>query len=144
MNWGYKIIVVYIVFISGILLLVFKSSSQNQDLVASDYYEQELKYQDRIEQVKRADALSVPVTYHLQNGILLVKFPAEMSNLPVNASVLLYCVADQAKDLHFSLHTDNGQTQIAIPAVNHGLHELQVTWVAGKESYFDKQKIMLP
>ena len=45
MNWGYKILTVYIIFIAGILFLVFKSSNQNQDLVTKDYYEQELKYQ---------------------------------------------------------------------------------------------------
>ena len=43
MNWGYKIVLVYIVFITGIVTLVYKSSAQNQDLVVNDYYEQELK-----------------------------------------------------------------------------------------------------
>ena len=50
MNWGYKILMVYVIFIAGILLLVFKSSSQNQDLVTEDYYEQELKYQQKIDE----------------------------------------------------------------------------------------------
>ena len=49
MNWGYKILFVYIAFIAGILLMVFKSSTQKRDLVTADYYAKELKYQERID-----------------------------------------------------------------------------------------------
>ena len=63
MNWGYKILTVYIIFIAGILLLVFKSSTQNQDLVTKDYYEQELKYQQVIDATERANALSSEVKF---------------------------------------------------------------------------------
>ena len=45
MNWGYKIMLAYVVFIAGILFLVFKSSSQKVELVTENYYEQELKFQ---------------------------------------------------------------------------------------------------
>ena len=41
MNWGYKIIVVYAVFISGMLFLAFKSTEQNIQLVTEDYYTKE-------------------------------------------------------------------------------------------------------
>ena len=58
MNWGYKILLVYAVFIAGILFLVYKASSQKMDLVTPDYYEQELKYQSQINATERANALS--------------------------------------------------------------------------------------
>ena len=45
MNWGYKIILVYVLFVAGIVFLVVRSSMENTDLVTSDYYEKELKYQ---------------------------------------------------------------------------------------------------
>jgi len=38
MNWGYKILFVYIAFVAGILAMVFGSSSQKVDLVTPDYY----------------------------------------------------------------------------------------------------------
>ena len=61
MNWGYKILIVYIVFIAGIVTLVYKSSVQNQDLVVNDYYDQELKYQDKIDAVLRTNNLKSAV-----------------------------------------------------------------------------------
>ena len=62
MNWGYKILFVYIAFVAGILAMVFGSSSQKVDLVTPDYYAKELKYQDKIDELGRVAALSAPVT----------------------------------------------------------------------------------
>ena len=37
-NWGHSIIIVYALFVGGILLLALRSSQQKFDLVKSDYY----------------------------------------------------------------------------------------------------------
>jgi hypothetical protein len=144
MNWGYKILSIYAIFIVGIMFMVFKSSSQNQDLVTSDYYEQELKYQDRIDDTQRANALSADVKYAIQNHELNIILPSEMKNTKIDAEVLLYCTADQTKDIRKSFSTENGAISFAVPASNKGLHELQLTWKANGTSYFYKHKIMIP
>ena len=56
MNWGYKILLVYLIFILGILFMVFKSSTQKTDLVTTDYYAKELKYQEKIDEMKQVVA----------------------------------------------------------------------------------------
>ena len=61
MNWGYKILMVYILFVAGIMVMVFMSSTQNTDLVTTDYYEKELVYQQKIDQISRTSALSAKV-----------------------------------------------------------------------------------
>ena len=58
MSWGYKILGVYLVFVTGIVFLVIKSSNQKVDLVTKDYYEQELMYQDKINETARASKLT--------------------------------------------------------------------------------------
>ena len=64
-NWGYKIVLVYSVFVAGILYLVVQSSRQQMDLVTDDYYAQEIRYQEKIDQSKRASALSEPIRYQV-------------------------------------------------------------------------------
>ena len=44
---------VYLAFVAGMGFLVFKASNQEFDLVTKDYYEQELKYQQVIDQSAR-------------------------------------------------------------------------------------------
>ena len=47
LNWGYKIAIFYILFVVGIVFLVFKASNQKVDLVTADYYGEEVRYQGR-------------------------------------------------------------------------------------------------
>ena len=144
MNWGYKILTVYIIFVAGIIFLVFKSSSQNQDLVTPDYYEQELKFQGRIDEIERANALSTPVTYNLQGHELNLFFPQEMKGKNINASLLLYCTTDKSKDIEKKLTVENGKATFTIPPANKGSHELKLSWSVNGNSYYYQHKLILP
>ena len=75
MNWGYKILIVYAVFVTGIVFMVYKSSNEKMDLVTADYYGKELKFQQQIDETKRTDALSEEVRYEVKNNRLLIYFP---------------------------------------------------------------------
>ncbi len=143
MNWGYKILTVYIIFVAGILFLVFKSSFQNQDLVVPDYYEQELKFQQRIDETERANALSKEVTYEIREKEIIINFPPEMKGIFVTAHVLLYCTADKNKDIKQKLTTQDGEIKLALPPINKGLHELKINWEANGKTYYYGQKIFI-
>jgi len=144
MNWGYKILTVYIVFVIGMIFMVFKSSVQNQDLVTTDYYEKELKYQQIIDETNRANALSADIKYELNGNEIILSFPAEMKDKNINAHVLLYCIADKTKDTEQDLSTGNAQLHIPVPAKNKGSHQLKINWVADRTSYYNELKLMIP
>ena len=59
---------VYIAFVAGMGFLVLKASSQKFDLVTKDYYDQELKYQQVIDQAANSSRLSAPVTIERNRG----------------------------------------------------------------------------
>ncbi|MBK8496783.1 MAG: FixH family protein [Chitinophagaceae bacterium] len=75
MNWGTKILIVYVAFISGVLYMVFKSSSQKSDLVTADYYAKELRYQEKIDEMNRVVDLRAPVEYEIRDRIIYIRFP---------------------------------------------------------------------
>jgi hypothetical protein len=144
MNWGYKILVVYIVFIAGIVTLVYKSSVQNQDLVVEDYYNQELKYQYKIDEAKRADSLKEQVTYTIKNDEVIIKFPGEMRGLPLKANILLYCAKDEQKDIQKEVVTNDAMIHFPIPAGEKGIFTLKITWTVNNTNYYFEQKIIIP
>ena len=144
MNWGYKILIVYMIFIGGIGFLVFKSTMQNQDLVTPDYYEQELKYQQKIDEIQRSNQLSASVKYELKNGVIDIIFPKEMKDKEVTAQVLLYCIADKIKDTKKEFTTNTAAIAFNLPAANKGLHELQINWQSQGVTYYYKDKILVP
>ncbi|MFZ8343681.1 FixH family protein, partial [Staphylococcus aureus] len=49
MNWGYKLLLAFISFALIIGILVYKSINTKYDLVSTEYYKDELRYQDKID-----------------------------------------------------------------------------------------------
>jgi hypothetical protein len=104
MNWGKKILIVYLVFVLGIGFMVYKASTQNTDLVTTDYYAKELKYQEKIEQNKRTAALVAPVEYGIKDDTLSIKFPADFAGKKLTGEATLYCPSDEKKRYKKDFH----------------------------------------
>lgn len=140
MNWGYKILGVYLLFVAGIIYLVVRSSSEKIDLVTKDYYEQELVYQEKIEQSARAAALSAGISVETTGSHLRVSFPEEMKGRQITASVLLYCPSDSRKDIRREFITGEAFVLMEYPETYQGLFELQVDWKADGKNYYSLKK----
>lgn len=143
MNWGYKIILVFAVFVSGILFMVYSSFNHNIDLVSTNYYEEELKYQNVIDAMERANGLSAKVICAVENDSLQVKFPAELKQRQVKADVWLYFMADKKKDIKASLVTSTGQLAVPLTSLNKGLHDVKISWEVEGAQYYFEQKLFI-
>lgn len=143
MNWGYKIVMIYVLFVAGIIFMVFKSATQTVDLVTSDYYEQELVYQDKIDQAGRAAKLSSDLLYTINAGNIDIVFPEEMHGKNVQADVMLYCPSDKRKDLARSFNTNDGQLQFGFPKSYNGQFEVKVNWKVDGITYYSSNKMFI-
>ncbi len=143
MNWGYKILTVYGIFVAGILFMVFKSSQQNFDLVTEDYYAKELKFQQQIDAAGRANALSEPVRAEIKNNELLVHFPKDFAGKKIDGEIQLYYAADKTKDVVKSFSTTDNTAILLMPANTVGKHELHLKWNVDGLSYYFEQKVFL-
>lgn len=143
MNWGTKILIVYVAFVLGILLMVFKSSTQKTDLVTTDYYAKELKYQEKIDEMKRVSALSAPVEYSLQDNALVIRFPGDFADRMLTGEVLLYYAADENKDIKKSFSVQDGTVRMEVPAYCKGQYELHLSWQDGGVTYYFEKKIFI-
>ena len=143
MNWGYKILVVYIVFITGIVFMVIRSSTEKTDLVTSDYYAQELKYQEKIDQQNRSNALSAPLTYEVKEQELLIHFPSDFKGKKIEGDVRLYCPSDEKKDIEQNFAIDDLVANLPIRQQKKGLYELHVSWVVDGLNYYYQKKIFI-
>ncbi len=143
MSWGTKILIVYVVFILGILAMVFKSSTQKTDLVTTDYYAKELKYQEKIDEMQRAEALSAPVEYVIKDNSLIIQFPKDFAGKKLAGEAVLYCPSDEKRDIKKSFFLMDESLHINISAVNSGLYELHLSWQDGGVTYYFEKKIFI-
>ena len=141
LSWGYKITFVYIAFVAGMGFLVFKASTQEFDLVTKDYYEQELKYQQVIDQSANTSKLSAPVTIERVDGELKISFPDEMKNKKKFVDFYLYYAADAKKDFRKSFELNENELAQALPVGMKGMYELKLSWEAEGVKYYFEQKL---
>lgn len=135
--------IVYLAFAAGIALMVIKSSSQKIDLVTPDYYAKELKYQERIDAIKRTESLSAKVKYAIKGNSIFITLPAEFDSKEVNGNVLVYYPADNSKDIKKDFATNNRIATIEIPAGVKGLYRLQLSWIADGYAYYFEENLFL-
>ena len=143
-SWGQKITFVYVLFVCGILFLVFQSSRQRVDLVTEQYYEEEIEYQRRIDESKRADALSEKVKVTQAGNGLTVRLPAEFEGRNVAVEAHLYCPSDERNDIRMETATLDRGFRIEWPAGRKGLHILKLNWSSEGISYYSEQNVFIP
>jgi len=131
---------VYIAFVIGMGFLVYKASSQKFDLVTKDYYNQELKYQQVIDQAANSSKLSAPVTVERNEGELKISFPSEMQGKKKLVDFYLYYAADAKRDFRRSFELNENELVQALPVGMKGMYELKLSWeTEGVKYYFEKK-----
>ena len=140
LSWGYKILFVYIAFVAGMGFLVFKASNQKFDLVTKDYYDQELKYQNIIDQSANTAKLSAPLGVERSAGQLKINFPIEMKDKQKSIDFYLYFPADAKRDFRKLINIGENEFTQSLPEAMRGNYELKLSWeVEGVKYYFEKK-----
>jgi len=135
-GWGTKIAMLYGGFVLMMVALVMLASRQDSQLVAKDYYQQEIRYQEVIDAGKNQAALSVPVTYKLDEKEITISFPPEFANETLSGSIEFYAVAESKLDKKFELKPEGNQMVIARNEIKPSVYEARIRWESkGKEYY---------
>lgn len=141
LSWGHMITAAYVTFAGGIIFLSVKASRQHFDLVTPDYYEQELKYQEVIDQKVSTAALSGPVTIEKSEGTIVIRFPAEFKDQTIKGEVYFYCPSDKKKDVRENFTATSQSYTHAVPAHASGLYDIKLRWEAAGKQYYKEQQI---
>lgn len=143
-NWGHKIAVLYIGFVILILSFVFRSMNQTVDLVSKDYYEKELKYQSKIEQMKNLNELGEDISTIQNHDEIIITFPKSQLNQMVSGSIHLYNPSDSKKDFAVEIKTDENKKQVISKAlINKGYYKMQIEWKANQKEFYSENKLVV-
>ena len=146
MNWGWKIVVVYSAFVVMTLGMVFYFMGHKVDLVADDYYKQEIEYQDQIDKISNAKSLIEPIRfkYTASQRTVLLSFPIEHLEKGLKGNIHFYRPSDSSLDKEFDIKTnESGEQTIAIGSLKKGLWKVKISWTAADKAYYDEKVITL-
>ncbi len=141
-NWGYKILLVYGLFILGIGFLVYKSNQQKFDLVQKDYYADELKFQKVIDAQKKAKEIGGELITVKQGGYLVVELPTFFKNEKVKGTAHLYFAADENRDIVKKFETENGEFTIELLTLMRGDYTLKLDITEKGTAYYYEKKLI--
>jgi len=143
LNWGHSIIIVYAIFVGGILLLAYNSSQQKFDLVQSDYYGAELKYQEVIDATQRASNLAEAFQVERNGSLLHVTLPKNFQTNISKLAIEMYCIADEKRDMKKEIVVQKGVFDIELLSNMKGNYTLKLSLDNKGVSYYFEKKLML-
>lgn len=144
MSWGFRIVILYLSFVALIVTLVVLCYGQKVELVSKDYYKQELQYQDKIDAINNANALSHSIDHSLNGNVVTLNINPEFDQAGFKGTVNFFRPSDSSKDFSVDLKFDaNGQQTIDGSKFEKGLYKMQLSWESSGKKYFKEQVITI-
>ena len=145
MNWGKGLALALITFAGLMAWFVVMSMRDPEPLVTEQYYEQELKYQHRINNTERANALSANVTIEpIAQGVRLT-FPPETRKGSITGVLTLLRPNDPLADRQVIVAADTtGVFHAIAPGMVAGRYNALLEWTANGVAYYTEEKLVVP
>lgn len=140
MNWGHYITIAFILFGAFIMYMVIRAFQMDFDLVAEDYYAQEIAYQDKITQKSNFEELGVEIKISQKPEGIKVVFPPVIKK-PIG-EIYFYHPSRKIFDKKFVIDLDkDGVQMIDRNELVGGKYHIKLTWKEEEREYFF-QKIL--
>ncbi|HQW06333.1 MAG: FixH family protein [Flavobacteriales bacterium] len=143
MNWGKGLALALIAFAGMMTWFVVMASRNPSPLVTEEYYEKELKFQERIDHTERANALSSPVRIAVTAQDLRLEFPEEFHGKVITGELTLLRPNDPRADQVITVNT-TGIFERGNMELWPGRYNASLEWTVDGTRYFTEEKLVVP
>jgi hypothetical protein len=144
--WPAGIIGAFVLFVGGTVGLIVLASSNRMELVSHDYYEQELRYQQRLDGLNRAQRLApaAQASFDADHGKITLTLPSEHARQQARGEITLFRPSAAGLDRRFELQLGPDGTQsLDATSLQPGLWNVRVLWrVAGEDFCLDQTVVV--
>ncbi|MGZ8921575.1 MAG: FixH family protein [Limisphaerales bacterium] len=142
--WPHAIIAYFVIFITGVATWVTFAMRHNDQLVRTDYYEHEIKYQNQIDRLARTAAGVAVIQYDRNIQAISVGLPTNINPQAVTGIIHLYRPSDARLDQKFPLQLkDSGSQLIDVSKLRTGFWKVSLNWKdLDREFYFEKSLVI--
>lgn len=136
-HWGHRITILFIAFGTMISTLVYKSVTTPFDLVSSEYYKEELAFQQIIDAGDNALRLSRKTQISVSGDSLFVQIPESPEGNISGGVILFYSPTDAKLDRRFVLSPSESNTYPIHRSLLRGSrYTVKADWTAGNKRYY--------
>ena len=139
MNWGNKIVIAFILFASFIGYMVVRAFQEDFDLVAEDYYAQEINYQEKLNKLSNTALANKNVSVSQTASLLRFQFPDK-----ADGEIQFYHPSRKMFDRTFEIQlTGDGIQTIEKKELVPGNYRINISWNTSGEEYLQQQTIYI-
>ena len=142
--WPLGIFTAFGLFFAGMASVVVIAATHRDHLVNDNYYEQELKFQGRIDSAARTQKSGATIAWDAANNSVVIALPAAQLAQKFSGTIELYRPSEPKLDREFQLEPKADGTQtLDVSKLASGLWLVRAKWNAAGEDYFLEQKIKI-
>lgn len=142
-RWVWGTAIIYVLFACGTVGIVFFASRQKEELVSEDYYKREVAYQQKIEDIKRTNALKESISWKLSDDRKTMEFHF-LPHTATTGSILFYRPSESSMDKKIAIAPDaNGVQQVNIDGLAKGLWKIKVEYTENNLRYYKEADVTL-
>ncbi|MEM0940093.1 MAG: FixH family protein [Bacteroidota bacterium] len=139
MNWGNSIVVVFVLFATFIGYMVIKAFQENFDLVAEDYYAQEINYQSKLVKLANTESSDKVVVIKQETEKLVLTFP----NHQAEGTIQFYHPSREIFDKTFQITLKNGSQIIDKEDLVPGNYRININWKEGDTEFLQESNVFI-
>ena len=139
MNWGWRIAIFYGTFVVFMIGMVVMSFRQDFDLVADDYYEQEIAYQGRIDQLTNAKDDHQKVIVSNSGGMVQLSFASPAQDVKIH----FFRPSDDTMDFKVEKASVESDLNVPVDKFSKGKYLVKVEWKNNGKTYFQEDNLLI-
>lgn len=143
-HWGTRLLVAMILFMALIIGFVIMSMKQDFFLVERDYYPKAIEYQDKIDKMRNAEALSGKIIINNLGSELEFLFPEGIDFNDLGGQILFYRPSDGGQDLSFPIQVDSaGRQRCQVADMAGGKYIVKIDYHTGSKGFYQEESVFL-
>lgn len=141
--WPIAIVVYFVVFASAIAGWVTLAVRNDMQLVRKDYYEEELKFQQQIDRMKRAHEVREGIAIEYNPSVQTIKIALPPAK-DLTGKIHLYRPSDARLDREIPLApAGDGSQSIDAHNLQPGLWKVKVYWSANQTDFYTDKRLVV-
>jgi len=139
MNWGNRIVLVFICFATFIGYMVVRAFQENIDLVAEDYYAKEIAYQNKLQKLSNASLDNKEIIIRQTSESVVITFPEQ-----AEGQIHFYHPSRKIFDRTFDIAlNENFNQEISKSDLISGSYRVNVSWEVDNKDYLQQSSIYI-
>ena len=145
MNWGTGLVIAFVCFAAFIFTQVWRTFQHDHQLVAEDYYAQEVAYESHLAQQRRAAELDWKPTWECTSGVVELDFSSSTAVAPIVGTVRFQRPSNKELDIELPLLLDATQHhRIDAAQFQRGRYRVVLEWTQNGTNYAQHGSIFIP